>query len=264
MPDQIDNLLSKIGRGDLKMRPRWHFGVLAFAAAFGFALVFGITFFLVAFILLTVRTSGLTELPSFGWDGALAFLEDFPWFLALLLLALMAALELYARRFPVAYKRRAMTSLGIIVIVLGGAGLALDVYIERFCPEGGPVDFALGSMRTQAIRQSGFVQHGVFVELRPDTAVILDDEGAERVIPIGAGVRLMNAPTPGDEVIVFGRHEAGQFRAKGMKAHPPSLIAPGWSRQICLPKPPKIIGPLDRGLNGQTSGKAKWKVPVSP
>jgi hypothetical protein len=261
MTDHItDNLLSKIDRGDLKMRPRWHFGVLAFAAAFGFALVFGITFFLVAFIMLTVRTSGLTELPGFGWDGALAFLQDFPWFLALLLLALMAALELYARRFPLAYKRRAMTSLGILVILLGGTGIALGAYIERICPEGGPMDYALGSLRAQAAHRSGFVQHGVFVELRPDMAVIVDDEGAERQIPIGSGTHLLNAPAPGDDVVIFGRPEAGQFHAKGLRVRVPSSASSGWPRGLCSPKELKLTSPADRSGNGQ-AGERRFQAP---
>lgn len=248
MTDQItDNLLSKIGRGDLKMRPRWHFGLLAFAAVFGFALIFGITFFLVAFIMLSIRTSGLTELPGFGWDGALAFLEDFPWFLALLLLALMAALELYARRFPLAYKRRAMTSLGVLVVLLGGSGIALGAYVERVCPDD-PMDFAFGSLRAQAARRSGFVQQGIFVELRPDVAVIVDDDGVERQIPLGAGLRLMDAPSRGDEVIVFGRSEAGQFRAKGLRAHMPAPAFFGPPGHVCLPKKIQLIGPPGQKL----------------
>jgi hypothetical protein len=258
MADQItDNLLEKIGHGRLKMRPRWHFAMLAGLTALGFFMVFGITFFMVAFLTLSVRTSGMTELPGFGWEGKLAFLKDFPWFLALILLALMAALELYARRYQFSYKRPAMATMAVLVVVLGSSGFVLGAYVERICPEGGTMDYALGRMRSAAARRSGFVQRGTLIELRDDAAVIMDDEGAEREIPLTQETQRLNAPAPGDDIVIFGHQEAGEFRGRDL--HPrlvtPGLLAP-MHKGSCAAKVEHLKTPTK---GGQLERKPEWK-----
>lgn len=121
-----ERILAGIHAGDVVMRPRFHFTLkiaALVAVAFGVLIV---SIFIFNFILFSIRINSHDTLLEFGFDGLLAFLLFFPWFLLALDIALIALLEWMIRRFRIGYTIPVLYLLALVAVVTIGTGLALD------------------------------------------------------------------------------------------------------------------------------------------
>src|SRR3989344_96910 len=89
-----EKILAEIKRGDLRMRPKWHFLLRAAILFFGTILLLLCLFYIVSFIIFVLRQSGAWFVPTFGVRGWLTVLAALPWFLILLALLLLATLQI--------------------------------------------------------------------------------------------------------------------------------------------------------------------------
>jgi len=115
-------ILSKIKKGQVKMRPKVYFIFkMAFFAMLAFV-VFLLSFFVVSFIVFTLQTNGNMLLFGFGRPGVRIFFASFPWLLAMLAVLIVVLLGMLAKGHRVVYRRPFLYSvLGIILIIaIGG------------------------------------------------------------------------------------------------------------------------------------------------
>lgn len=112
----VNNVLERIKSGRIKMRPKIYF---ILKAVFWALAVFSVVLFilyLVSFIVFTLRASGTWFLPGFGFAGIRILFGSLPWLLILATVILIIALEIFAKRFAVVYRRPILYSILIIIV----------------------------------------------------------------------------------------------------------------------------------------------------
>jgi hypothetical protein len=111
-----DQVMEAIKRGQVKMRPRWHFVLRASLFFTGLTIVSMALVYLASFIIFFFQRTGAISVPVFGFRGIISFLFSLPWLLILFGIIFVVLLELLIRRYSFAYRRPLLYSLlGIIV-----------------------------------------------------------------------------------------------------------------------------------------------------
>jgi hypothetical protein len=118
--------MDAIHKGDVHMKPRWHFLLLSALWIIGSLILLLSLIFAVSLVVFFLRQSGAWFLPVFGGRGWFDFFRSLPWLLILLLGVFVLILEVLVRRYSFVYKKSLLTSIvGIVLVVLvGGFALA--------------------------------------------------------------------------------------------------------------------------------------------
>lgn len=119
-------ILDRIKRGEIVMRPRWHFVLKATLAGAGVLILVLTLFYVVSFVFFALRSSGVFFVPAFGPRGLAEFLFSFPWFLLTLSVVFLACLEVLVRNYSFAYKKPLLYSLLGIAVVVGAGSVAVS------------------------------------------------------------------------------------------------------------------------------------------
>jgi hypothetical protein len=119
-----EKVISKIERGELKMKPRIYFiaksflliGFLALASLF--LLYFG------SLIIFVLRVNDILLFRGMGFYPIRSILLSFPWYLVFLTFILIIVIEIISRRFQFVYRKPFIISLfGILFIVVASSFL---------------------------------------------------------------------------------------------------------------------------------------------
>jgi uncharacterized membrane protein YdcZ (DUF606 family) len=119
--DKIENLISQIKGGKIKMKPKWYF-------------LLGSTFITIALIGLIIGSTFLVSLITFslkthGPMGAIRFerlLNSFPWWAPILTIIGFALGIILLKKYDFSYKKNFITILGIIFISILLSGFLID------------------------------------------------------------------------------------------------------------------------------------------
>jgi hypothetical protein len=115
------NIMDAIRRGDIRMRPRWHFVLLSTLSVLGVLIVFLALLYIASLAVFFLRDSGVWFTPTFGPRGWFSLLRSLPWLLIFLLFIFIVVLEILVRRYAFVYKKPLLASvLGIIALILVG------------------------------------------------------------------------------------------------------------------------------------------------
>ncbi|MEY4731324.1 MAG: hypothetical protein RL681_270 [Candidatus Parcubacteria bacterium] len=116
-----EKVLAAIKRGDVTMRPKWHFVLRAALMLMGSVFAFLALLYVVSFILFVLWRTGAWFVPVFGMRGILAFLLGIPWMLVFVSLALVIILELLVKHYAFAHRKPLLYSvLGITAFAFAG------------------------------------------------------------------------------------------------------------------------------------------------
>ncbi len=119
----MKSIIEKIKKGEIKMRPKWHFILKTLLVILGAVVACLFALFLVSFIFFSVR----------GARGPLPALFALPWILVFLSVILIVVLELLVRYFSFGYRRPILyTVLGIIIVVMLGSMLISRTRMHYF------------------------------------------------------------------------------------------------------------------------------------
>ncbi len=123
-----NKILEKIKNKEVKMRPKFYFVLRTTLYILGIILTFLFAIFLASFIVFSLQISGASQFPALGLRGLIPFLVAFPWVLVIFALIFIIILQIFAKKFPVVYKKPKFSVvykkpllysiLGIIVFVL--------------------------------------------------------------------------------------------------------------------------------------------------
>jgi hypothetical protein len=221
MKDQLkETIISAIKKGEVTMRPRWHFVLRSALLLLGVIVTVLLLLFLSSFVAFMLRASGAAFVPHFGFLGLRSFIIAIPWLLILATLLFLVVLEIltrfygFTRKIPLLY-----SALGVIVFVLlstfiigqtafhermslramkGGLPIVGEIY--RWSPE--LADVHRG--RVLEITESGFI----LKHRRDATTSIIVSESTS--LPYG------DAFTEGDIVVVFGEKSRDVITAQGV------------------------------------------------
>lgn len=218
----LKNLIDKIKKGEIKMRPKWHFVlktlliILSIIAASLFIL------YLTSFIFFTLRLSGVWYLPKFGFRGMGPLFFSLPWFLLLSAALLIVVLEILVRRFSFVYRRPILyTVLGVILLVLLGGFLinktSMHPALFQRADRGRlPI---MGSMyRGYGMPDLEDVHRGIVSEITDEGFVFQSqDNRLFTVITSGSRFSREQEIQKDNAVIVLGKAEDGVIKAAGVR-----------------------------------------------
>jgi hypothetical protein len=121
-----ENVISKIEKGQIKMRPRFYFLLKLTLLIIGVIFLTLIALFLVSFILFSLRQNGSFFLPNFGFPGIRILFFSLPWLLILGVIILIVTSEIFAKHFSFVYQRPMLYSIIAMAIIVVFGGIALD------------------------------------------------------------------------------------------------------------------------------------------
>lgn len=218
-----ENVLDKIKKGEIKMRPKLYFILKMILLTLGVIIFFLLTFSLVSFIVFTLRANGVWFLPGFGLPGIRAFFVSLPWILILIVLPLILILELLAKKFAFVYRRPIVYSILaiIVVVIIGGFFINRTQFhpaLFREAQKGGlPVvgkfyrDFGMPRFRN--------VHHGLVSEMTDNGFLLETPKGEVLTVIVASDTRFpFNEDIKeNDIVVVLGDRDDHTVRAFGVR-----------------------------------------------
>lgn len=216
-----EKLTAAAKRGELIMRPRWHFTLKAALVAVGALLAAFALLSVVSFLVFWLRQTGVWFAPGFGARGWFGFMKNLPWIMVLLAALFMIILEVLVRKFSFTYKRPLLYSvLGVVLLGVVGGALIAPVHRSVFVasrrespPVVGPLYRDLRGTRVPDVRR------GVVLERQQEFLIIEESSGVTTTIIVTRKTRLPFGADfdIGDTVVVMGDVRAEGFEAFGIR-----------------------------------------------
>jgi hypothetical protein len=122
-----ENVLGKIRRGDVHMRPKLYFVAQVIVVTIVAIITLAVSVFAVSFIFFSIHESGELFLFGFGMRGLLTFIAIFPWFTSLLALSLIILFEWLLRHFKFNYRRSILSVFFGLFCVVGVVGVLISI-----------------------------------------------------------------------------------------------------------------------------------------
>src|SRR5690606_26060147 len=107
--------LSAIKSGDVRMLPRWYFGLRAVLIGTGGTFLIFVTLYAGSFVAFTMHGTGSWLALADGPSGLRFFLTTVPWVLVALSLLFILVLEVLVRHYSFAYRAPLLVSLLVIL-----------------------------------------------------------------------------------------------------------------------------------------------------
>lgn len=226
-----EKILSAAQKGELKMRPKWHFILKAGLWIAGIAALFLAILYFLSLFLFIARKTGIWAAPVFGWHGLFVFLISVPWMLVLAVLVFIGILEILVRHYAFAYRLPLLYSaLGLLLVVVAG-GLIVDrtPLHERIanCPLAGgppregnipPGACGTGFYRDLGPKRFNNIHNGIIMEFQEKNFIMANRQQENLLVIITRKTRLPFGEdfSVGDMVVVIGDRHGDQIEAFGV------------------------------------------------
>lgn len=223
-----ETILKKIHEHDVTMRPRWPFVLRGIFTLLLTGVVVCFALFVIMILTISLKETGMMQLPAFGFPGLFHFFINLPWLIILGVFATLIVAEILFRKFSFGYRTPTLITLGIIGIctVFGG------IFLSSIGPK----------IMTEKIRNNPFVRkemmrdgtgfakrrpltHGIIKELNSSDMTIETEEETIRVtfdestrFPDGKEILSIGSP-----IFVGGLRIGDEVKAFGISNEPPEL-----------------------------------------
>lgn len=212
-----------ITRGDVFMRPRWHFIVETILAIVLVLLVLLVLLYMASLTLFSLRASGAWFAPSFGLQGWYALIRAMPPMLLLITAAFVIVLEMLMRRYAFTYRRPLVYSVAGVILLIVGGGYLLDrtrMHDYLFQHARGNT-LPVGGSFYRSYGREGLhdVHRGIIMEVQDDGFQLMNDADERLNIRIVETTRFPSGVdvVDGDDVVVFGLREDHTVTALGIR-----------------------------------------------
>ncbi len=113
-----DKIFDAIKKGEVVMRPRWHFVLKTILITLGVVILSLVTIYLTSLIIFGLRETGIIFAPGLGLRGLFVFARALPWVLIILVGIFLIVLELLVKKYSFAYRKPLLFSVcGILAVV---------------------------------------------------------------------------------------------------------------------------------------------------
>ena len=226
-PSVHDQVLEKIGRGEVRMRSKAYFVLRLFVLLFVAVAVFLLSALIASFIFFNLRESGEEYLLGFGARGILTFLALLPWALLSIDLAAIVLLRVLLAGFRAVYRVSFLTTLGGIVFASVLVALLINLTpLHSGLRERADLDDLL--FFDELYENVGNVHEergefrGTILSIEGRTLTIFhddndndEDDGTRRIfLPESIDISVFEV---GDEVYIGGEHDDDGIRAYGIR-----------------------------------------------
>jgi hypothetical protein len=218
------NILEKIQKGEIKMRPRSYFILRFILLILAVCLSFILAIFFISFIRFILSINGASFLPSFGWQGTMAMLTAFPWPILLVSAIFLILSALLSKQFTFIYHRPAIFGIiGILLIFFIGSLILHQIRLHEqiFEFSSGKKMLFINPMYN-SYRRLPPASHSVIGEVASTTKTgfLIEDEDNQNfqifvtpqtIFPSGQDIR------ENDTILVIGETQDSIINAMGIK-----------------------------------------------
>jgi hypothetical protein len=226
-------VLEQIRKGEVLMRPQWHFVLKSVLAFFGIAITGVLAIYLISFIMFVLRSSGLFFAPMLGPSGFIIFVLASPWLLIVLAVGFMITLEVLVRKYAFGYRKPLLyTGLIIVGVVTVGVYLISQTPMHRHFLEiarDGDITFISSMYREYGEQLSNHIYTGIISEVTNDGYVMQDHTGVTRKVVIDSNTFLPEGTMfqVGKKVVILGEIQTDtSLYARGTRIMPDDIPFP--------------------------------------
>ena len=128
-----EDVMDAIKKGDVRMRPRWHFYGASTICAAGSVIALLLLIYFASLLVFHLRHSGAWFVPIFGSRGWSDFFQAIPLILVGLILVFIILLSVLSRRYMFVYQKPLIVSLAatIILILFAGAIVSRTAFHDQ-------------------------------------------------------------------------------------------------------------------------------------
>lgn len=218
-----ERLSTLIEKGEVTMKPRWHFVTRSAALIVGTILSVLSVIYIASFIIFILHESGAWFVPSFGLRGLSTFLFSLPWLLIVLSIVFIVLIETLIRKFEFGYgKPLVYSAMGLILCIGIGASIVAQTPLHQglmMKADKDDLPFA-GSVYKKFGRPGpNNICAGIVTDIFPDGYIV--NEPNERLTRIYTTPQTEIASDDEielqDKIMVFGLRKDGAIVAVGIK-----------------------------------------------
>ncbi len=211
-----EKVVSKIERGELKMKSRAYFVAKSFLVI-GLLVLFSLLLlYLGSLIVFVLRVNDILLFHGIGFYAIRSILLSFPWYLVFLIFVLILLIGVIGRKFQFVYRRPLIVSLIAILVMV----IVSSVLIERSSlhysffrlAEQQRLPVAGGMYRNLGNIDIDNAHFGVILEKQNDLWVMELDSGERAKLKVTEktkGKRLYSQIEEGEKVLVIGEMDEG-------------------------------------------------------
>lgn len=225
-PSLREGVMDAIKKGNLRMRPRWHFVLLSALGAIGILILALALLYAASLSIFFLHDNGTWFAPRFGGRGWFDLLQSVPWLLVVFVVVFIGLLEVLVRRYAFVYRRPLMLSVVVILflVLVGGFAIAQTPFhqqMEFYARHNDlPPPLALAYGAPFRMPPPPDILHGTILSITPSMIVVDDENGAgTTTVLIDSNTKLPDGDDfgVGEEVVVIGDKVAtGTMRAFGV------------------------------------------------
>ncbi len=219
-----ENIVSKIERGELKMRTKSYFILKSFLIFGSLSLFFLFTLYIGSLVVFVLRANNILFFYGTGFHGIKTVIFSFPWYLVLLALILIVFLEIIGKNFRVVYRKPLIYSLIAIMILSLTGSILVDSFSmhdslfkmanEEKLPIGGRMYRNLGNLDIENAHFGEILKkenNNWTMRLENNEIVSLKITNETR------GKRVFEEIKEGSEVVVIGELENEEINVLGFR-----------------------------------------------
>lgn len=220
----ISQVVSKIEKGELKMKPKAYFVAKTILIVGLLNLGFLLALYFGSLIIFVLRINDIFLFHGMGFQVIRSALLSFPWYLVFLVFALVILVETTAKRFHFIYRKPLIVSLLIILALVFLSSFLVErsslhhsffrLAEQERLPLAGRMYRDLGNLKIEN------VYFGTILEKKDDFWIMELDSGEAVSLKITEktrGRRVFSEIKEGNEVIVIGELEEGLINVDSFK-----------------------------------------------
>ena len=226
-----DDIIGKIKSGEVTMHSRqyWVWRMVLWGLAI--ALLAVALVFMVSFVIFSLRSSGVWDLPSFGARGLRDFFAYFPWLFTAAVVLFLWLMERFVRQYSFAYRMPVLYSaLGLIIVITGASILVLFTPLHNSLynfAHGGSMPFG-GIYRYYSDMHPDDFYVGRLLSVTSTGCNLLDKDGKKVDVIINQGTHFYDQAglKVGDFVEIVGDDQNGKLTAYAIRKVNPASEFP--------------------------------------
>lgn len=224
-PQSIQDKISEaIKKGEVAMKPRWHFAMKSTLALVGATLLVLALIHVVSLGLFVIQQNGTWFAPSFGFSGIGVFATSLPWMIIILVLIFVVLLEFIVKHYRFAYRRPLLYSVLTIIVfaAIGGIAVAKTPLHQRLEEQAhaGQLPIAGRIYKSFEKRKPTHIHSGT-VDQITDTGFGMEtrfEEKLEVIINTQTKMPRQKILKPGQNVVIMGKRTENKIHAKGVRS----------------------------------------------
>lgn len=216
-------MLGAIRKGEVEMKPRWHFALRTALFVTGGVLAILALLYLASFIVFALQLNGTWFAPIFGFAGWYTFFGSIPWILVIFLLLFLVILAVLVKRYAFVYEHPSLYFfVGIMAIIaLGGFLIAQTPFHRKLfdAARSGNLPVLGGFYREFGMQHAKGIHRGTIVGTTTNGFIIQDINGQTSTVPFNGFTHFPpGGPRAGGDFVIFGpRNQSGTITAQGIE-----------------------------------------------